>query len=113
MKKNIANFETFIIEQKAWFEENLAADFAESWDSFVWICGLKDPAGYVAMGLIYYVLMRLTGSKGLMIAIRIRALSVVHESDAGTRLSREKSQYFLCGCCRNADYFETMVLRSH
>lgn len=35
--KNIANFETFIIEQKAWFEENLAADFAESWDSFVWI----------------------------------------------------------------------------
>lgn len=26
MKKNIANFETFIIEQKAWFEENLAAD---------------------------------------------------------------------------------------
>ena len=41
MKKNIANFETFIIEQKAWFEENLAADFAESWDSFVWICGIK------------------------------------------------------------------------
>ncbi|MCX9842085.1 hypothetical protein [Escherichia coli] len=41
MKKNIENFETFIIEQKAWFEDNLAADFAESWDSFVWICGIK------------------------------------------------------------------------
>lgn len=29
MKKNIENFDTFIVEQKAWFEENLAADFAE------------------------------------------------------------------------------------
>ncbi|EEE0097986.1 hypothetical protein BAS94_000254 [Salmonella enterica subsp. enterica serovar Arechavaleta] len=26
---------------KVWFEENLAADFAESWDSLVWICGKK------------------------------------------------------------------------
>ncbi len=42
MKKNIENFDTFIIEQKVWFEENLAADFAESWDSLVWICGKKD-----------------------------------------------------------------------
>ena len=41
MKKNIENFDTFIVEQKAWFEENLAADFAESWDSLVWICGKK------------------------------------------------------------------------
>ncbi|EFH3203904.1 hypothetical protein GSE96_15685, partial [Escherichia coli] len=41
MKKNIENFDTFIIEQKVWFEENLAADFAESWDSLVWICGKK------------------------------------------------------------------------
>lgn len=37
----IENFDTFIIEQKVWFEENLAADFAESWDSLVWICGKK------------------------------------------------------------------------
>ncbi|EOC1353330.1 hypothetical protein ACI096_004394 [Cronobacter dublinensis] len=41
MKKNVENFDTFIVEQKAWFEENLAADFAESWDSLVWICGTK------------------------------------------------------------------------
>ncbi len=41
MKKNIENFDTFIVEQKVWFEENLAADFAESWDSLVWICGTK------------------------------------------------------------------------
>ncbi|MEB5726182.1 hypothetical protein [Raoultella ornithinolytica] len=41
MKKNIENFDTFIAEQKAWFEENLAADFAESWNSLVWICGNK------------------------------------------------------------------------
>lgn len=41
MKKNIENFDTFIVEQKAWFEENLTADFAESWDSLVWICGIK------------------------------------------------------------------------
>ncbi|WNN73879.1 hypothetical protein RIN60_11420 [Kluyvera cryocrescens] len=41
MKKNKDNFDTFIAEQKAWFEDNLAADFAESWDSLVWICGKK------------------------------------------------------------------------
>ncbi|MEG6015514.1 hypothetical protein UXP77_07090 [Enterobacter hormaechei] len=41
MKINVENFDTFIVEQKAWFEENLAADFAESWDSLVWICGTK------------------------------------------------------------------------
>ncbi len=45
MKKNIENFDTFIIEQKVWFEENLAADFAESWDSLVWICGKKEFTG--------------------------------------------------------------------
>ena len=41
MKKNIENFDTFITEQKAWFGENLAADFAESWDSRTWVCGRK------------------------------------------------------------------------
>ncbi len=41
MRKNIVNFDTFITEQKAWFEDNLAADFAESWDSLIWICGSK------------------------------------------------------------------------
>lgn len=41
MIKNIENFDTFITEQKAWFEDNLAADFAESWDSRVWVCGRK------------------------------------------------------------------------
>lgn len=41
MKKNIENFDTFIAEQKAWFGENLAADFAESWDSPTWVCGRK------------------------------------------------------------------------
>lgn len=41
MKKNIENFDTFITEQKAWFDENLAADFAESWDSRTWVCGSK------------------------------------------------------------------------
>lgn len=41
MKKNIENFDTFIAEQKAWFEDNLAADFAESWNSLVWISGNK------------------------------------------------------------------------
>lgn len=41
MKKNIENFDAFIAEQKAWFEEHLAVDFAESWDSLVWICGNK------------------------------------------------------------------------
>ena len=41
MKKNIENFDTFITEQKAWFGENLAADFAESWDSRRWVCGRK------------------------------------------------------------------------
>lgn len=41
MKKNIENFDTFIAEQKTWFEENLAANFAESWDSLAWVCGSK------------------------------------------------------------------------
>lgn len=41
MKKNIENFDTFIAEQKTWFDENLAADFAESWDSRAWVCGSK------------------------------------------------------------------------
>lgn len=74
MKKNIANFETFIIEQKAWFEENLAADFQNHGIALSGYVGSKDPAGYVAMGLIYYVLMRLTGSKGSMIAIQSPSL---------------------------------------
>lgn len=41
MKINIENFDTFIAEQKDWFEENLAVDFAESWGSLIWTCGKK------------------------------------------------------------------------
>lgn len=39
MKKNIENFDTFIVEQKTWFDENLAENFAEPWDSRAWVCG--------------------------------------------------------------------------
>ncbi|MED5704761.1 hypothetical protein [Enterobacter hormaechei] len=41
MKKNIENFDTFIVEQKTWFDENLAENFAEPWDSRAWVCGSK------------------------------------------------------------------------
>ncbi len=113
MKKNIANFETFIIEQKAWFEENLAADFAESWDSFVWICGIKGSGWLRGNGANLLRFDEVNRLKGIDDRHTVSEPYQFHESDAGTRLSREKSQYFLCGCCRNADYFETMVLRSH
>ncbi|TDX20280.1 hypothetical protein EDF88_0481 [Buttiauxella sp. BIGb0552] len=41
MKTNFEYFWTFITEQKAWFEQHLAADFAESWDGPTWTCGSK------------------------------------------------------------------------
>lgn len=74
MKKNIANFETFIIEQKACSKriwQQILQNHGIALSGYV---GSKDPAGYVAMGLIYYVLMRLTGSKGSMIAIQYPSL---------------------------------------
>ncbi|EEZ5450699.1 hypothetical protein NV560_004743 [Escherichia coli] len=41
MKKNFEQFQTFITEQKTWFEQHLAADFSPSWDDHVWPCGAK------------------------------------------------------------------------
>ncbi|QPK17735.1 hypothetical protein [Pectobacterium versatile] len=41
MKKHFEQFQTFITEQQTWFEQHLAADFAQSWDDSVWACGIK------------------------------------------------------------------------
>lgn len=39
MKKHFAQFYAFITEQQSWFEQHLAADFEQSWDDPVWVCG--------------------------------------------------------------------------
>ncbi|APK58080.1 hypothetical protein JFK33_19550 [Escherichia coli] len=39
MKKHFAQFHAFITEQQSWFEQHLAADFEQSWDDPVWVCG--------------------------------------------------------------------------
>ncbi|HBM2978461.1 TPA: hypothetical protein LVL89_005741 [Klebsiella michiganensis] len=39
MKKHFAQFHSFISEQQSWFEQHLAADFEQSWDDPVWVCG--------------------------------------------------------------------------
>ena len=39
MKKHFAQFHAFITEQQSWFEQHLAADFDQSWDDPVWVCG--------------------------------------------------------------------------
>ena len=39
MKKHFAQFHAFITEQQSWFEQHLAADFKQSWDDPVWVCG--------------------------------------------------------------------------
>ncbi len=39
MKKHFAQFHSFIAEQQSWFEQHLAADFEQSWDDPVWVCG--------------------------------------------------------------------------
>ncbi|WP_260513932.1 hypothetical protein [Serratia fonticola] len=41
MKKHFEQFQTFIAEQKTWFEQHLAADFTHSWDDPVWVSGNK------------------------------------------------------------------------
>lgn len=41
MRKNLELFDAFIDEQKVWFEQYLAADFAQSWHATVWTCGRK------------------------------------------------------------------------
>ncbi len=41
MKKHFEQFHIFITEQKNWFEQHLAADFAQSWDDSTWACGTK------------------------------------------------------------------------
>lgn len=71
MKKNIANFEKNrkLGSKRIW--QQILQNHGIALSGYV---GSKDPAGYVAMGLIYYVLMRLTGSKGSMIAIQYPSL---------------------------------------
>lgn len=41
MKKHFEQFQTFITEQKNWFEQHLATGFAQAWDDPAWACGIK------------------------------------------------------------------------
>lgn len=39
MKNHFEHFQAFIEEQKKWFEQNLSADFAQTWNDHIWVSG--------------------------------------------------------------------------
>lgn len=39
MKNHFEHFQAFIEEQKKWFEQNLSADFAQTWNEHIWVSG--------------------------------------------------------------------------
>lgn len=58
MKKHFAQFYAFITEQQSWFEQHLAADFEQSWDDPVWVCGSNGSGWLRGNGKINYALMK-------------------------------------------------------